>query len=250
MKNTAIKQLSILFLFTLIKLAAFTQSRMRPLEQLVNTQEPGWALVAEWIKGAKNKVEVLSCDSAKAKEALFHTQVTTRSPMGAIVYATGGLLVDEGWIRILGSGHPRLNRSLPEWNKGKTFQEYGEQPSFLLVADDAAGGFFALNGGGLGEDAGKMYYLSPDNLKWEPLNLSYSAFLQFCFSGDLGTFYKELRWKEWRSDVLKLGGDQVYNFFPYLWTKEGADVNKVSRKPVPVEEQYQFALSMQKQLVH
>jgi len=38
------------------------------------------------------------------KSALVAVQVTTRSPMGAIIYETGGILVDHGWIRILGSG--------------------------------------------------------------------------------------------------------------------------------------------------
>src|SRR5690606_12025169 len=107
---------------------------------------------------------VLPCDTLKAKEALYKTQVTTRSPMGAIIYSSGGLLVDGGWIRILGSGNIKLNRTIPDWNKGKSFKEFGEPPTFLLVADDAAGGFFAINGGGLGKDAGKVYYLSPDNM--------------------------------------------------------------------------------------
>ena len=81
-----------------------------------------------------------------------------------------------------------MPRSLPGWNKGKSFKKYGDRPGFLLVADDAMGGFFALNGGQLGKDAGKVYYLSPDNLEWEPLELTYTEFLQFCFHGDLAKF--------------------------------------------------------------
>lgn len=76
----------------------------------------------------------------------------------------------------------KLNRTLPDWNKGKSFNEFGERPPFLLIADDAVGGFFALNGGQLGKDPGKVYYLSPDNLQWESLNISYSDFLDFCFN--------------------------------------------------------------------
>lgn len=114
---------------------------MRPVNELINTKEPGWDLVKQWIDSAKNKVVVLPVDTAKAKEALYNTQVTTRSPMGAIVYGTGGILVDNGWIRILGSGNKLLPRSLPNWNKGKTYQEFGQAPPFLLIADDAIGGF-------------------------------------------------------------------------------------------------------------
>ena len=103
----------------LLALTAFAQNKMRSVEELINMTEPGWSLVQQWIDSAKNKVEVLSCDTAKAKDALYKTQVTTRSPMGAIIYSTGGLLIDNGWIRILGSGNEKLKRSIPDWNKGK-----------------------------------------------------------------------------------------------------------------------------------
>ena len=155
---------------------------MRPVDELINTTEPGWTLVQQWIDSAKNKVEILPCDPTKAKDALYKTQVTTRSPMGAIIYSTGGLLIDNSWVRILGSGSSKLNRTLPDWNKGKSFHEFGDRPPFLLIADDAVGGFFAINGGQFGKDAGKVYYLSPDNLEWEALDLSYTDFLIFCFN--------------------------------------------------------------------
>lgn len=236
------------FIISFLTLTSFAQNKMRPLEQLINKTEPGWILVQEWISNAKNRVEILPCDTLKAKEALYKMQVTTRSPMGAIIYSSGGLLVDGGWIRILGSGNTKLNRTIPDWNKGKSFKEFGEPPSFLLVADDAAGGFFAINGGGLGKDAGKVYYLSPDNMQWEPLELTYTEFLNFCFNGNLADFYKDLRWNEWKIEVAKLDGNLSYNFFPYLWTKEGKDINKVSKKSIPVEEQFGFILNMRKQL--
>ena len=237
-----------ILLASIIPFFVFAQNKMRPLNELINTSEPGWELVETWIKTATNKVEVLTVDSVKASTALFQTQVTTRSPMGAIVYSSGGLLIDNGWIRILGSGHSKLNRSLPEWNKGKTFNKYGEAPPFLLIADDAVGGFFALNAGGLGKDMGKIYYLTPDGLKWDALGISYSEFLDFCFNGDIEKFYKGLRWTNWKADVSKLDGNKVYNFYPYLWTKEGKDINKNSRKPVPVEEQYSLNMDFKTQL--
>ncbi|QNA46676.1 DUF2625 domain-containing protein [Lacibacter sediminis] len=221
---------------------------MKNVDELINKTEPGWTLVSEWISSAKNKVEILTCDSAKAKDALYKTQITTRSPMGAIIYSTGGLLIDNGWIRILGSGNSKLDRTLPDWNKGKTFNEYGEAPSFLLIADDAVGGFFAINGGELGKDLGKVYYLSPDNLNWKPLELTYTEFLLFCFNHDLNKYYEGLRWKNWQEDVSTLDGNKVYNFYPFLWTKEGKNIDKNSRKQIPVEEQYSFNIDMIKQL--
>ncbi len=114
---------------------------MRPIEELINENDSGWPFVAEWINSAKNKVEILTADKQKAKDALYKTQVTTRSPMGSIVFETGGILVDNGWIRILGSGSEKLKKSLPEWNIGKGFAKFGQPSSFLLVADNAIGTF-------------------------------------------------------------------------------------------------------------
>ncbi len=239
------------FLFlalTLYSLTLQSQAKMRSLEELINNTDPGWPVVQGWIDSARNKVEILPVDKVKANDALFKTQVTTRSPMGAIVYMTGGLLIDNGWIRILGSGNTRLNRTLPDWNKGKTLKDSVEASGFLLIADDAIGGFFMLNGGAFGQDVGKVYYFSPDNLEFEPLDLTYSDFLNFCFNNDLGKFYDGYRWKNWKDDVSKLPGDKVYNFVPPLWTKEGKNFDTNSKVVIPVEEQFGVNIYFRKQL--
>src|SRR6478752_1252509 len=101
------------FILTLLTLTILAQNKMRSVDELINKTEPGWGIVKQWIDTAKNQVAILPCDTAKAKDALYKTQVTTRSPMGAIIYSTGGLLIDNGWIRVLGSGNDKLNRNLP-----------------------------------------------------------------------------------------------------------------------------------------
>ena len=243
-----IKFFSTSIFFLLITLNALAQNNMRKLEELINTKDPGWPFVQQMIDSATNQLQILPADSSKANDALLKIQVTTRSPMGAIIYNTGGILVDHGWIRILGSGCTTINRSLPDWNKGKSIQEFGQIPAYLLIADDAAGGFFAINGGAFGKDMGKIYYLSPDRLVWEPLNLTYTDFLYFCFNNDLNEFYQNLRWTNWTKDVVKLDGDKVFNFYPFLWSKEGKDINKNSRKKIPVDEQFQFNIESRKRL--
>jgi hypothetical protein len=223
------------------------QKNMRSIEELINKEDPGWTLVKEWIDSARNKVEILPVDEAKAKDALYKLQITTRSPMGAIVYMTGGILVDDSWIRILGSGSEKLNRTLPDWNKGKAFTEFGVGAPFLLIADDAIGGFYLLNGGALGDDLGKVYYFSPDNLEYEPMDMTYTEFLLFCFGNDLDKYYEGYRWTDWRKEVSVLPGDKVFNFYPFLSSAEGKDINKNSRKIVPVEEQFDLNLQMREQ---
>lgn len=238
----------IIIIISLLQWTANGQSTMRSVDELIIESHPGWTFIKELIDSAKNVIEILPVDSIKSKDALYKTQVTTRSPMGAIIYKTGGILIDSGWIRILGSGCDKLNRSLPEWNKGKAFAEFGEAPTFLLIADDAIGGFFLLNGGGLGSDLGKVYYLAPDNLNFESLGISYSEFIYFCFNNDLSEFYNGFRWENWKSDLNKLKCDEVFSFFPYLWTQEGKDINKVTLKEVPIDEQYFLNLDFRKQL--
>jgi hypothetical protein len=210
---------------------------IRPLIDLVNTREPGMALVHEWAAAATNVVEILPCKSSTGEATLLALQTTTRSPMGAIAYETGGILIDHGWLRILGAGCPKLRRGLSSWNRiGK---EHAAAPSRLpgafLVADDAVGGFFALNGGGLVGSLGNVFYFAPDTLTWEDLELGYSEWLQWAFASDLTKFFENARWPGWQSEIADLRADQAISIYPYLFTA-GPSVAERSRKPVPVRE--------------
>jgi len=213
----------------------------RPLSMLIDTIDSGWEDVLEWKKSAVNKVEILPKEKLRADSELYYTQVTTRSPMGAIIYESGGILVDGGWIRILGSGHNKLDRTIMEWNKNKSYTEFGTPLSFLLIADDVLGGFFAINSGGIDSlNIGKVYYFAPETWEWSNLNMTYSEFIIFCFSGDLNTFYEGFRWINWEIDISNLNGNQGIFCFPYLTTVEGQDINKVQRNPVPIQELWDF----------
>jgi hypothetical protein len=207
---------------------------VRPLAELIDTAEPALPLVRQWLAEAKRPYELLSPSDAR-EGVLFDLQVTTRSPMGAIAYETGGVLVDHGWLRILGAGNSKLPRNLAEWNRGRS-------SGYLLVADDAVGGFFAINGGSLGDDTGSMYYWAPDTLRWEALGLGYTDFVPWALGDKMSAFYRDLRWKNWESDVEMAGGNQCFTFYPFLWTKEGS-VESSSRELVGVSEQY--ALNVQ-----
>jgi hypothetical protein len=157
-------------------------------------------------------------------------------------YAGDGPLPDgrhHGWVRVLGSGHPRLPRSLMGWNQGRTFQQAGDQPGFLLVADDVLGGFYAINGGALGpESPGDVYYFAPDTLRWESLERNYSNFLLFCLCGDLEKFYQPYRWPGWQHEIERLPGDRAISVWPFLFTAEGKDITRCSRRAVPIGELY------------
>ena len=64
----------------------------------------------------------------------------------------------------------------------------------------------------------------------------------------MNDFYEGLRWKGWEKDIAVLNPDYSYNFFPFLWTKEGKDINKITKKVIPVEEVYNFNMEMKNTL--
>jgi hypothetical protein len=212
---------------------------MRSLSELVNTEDPGIEKIREWIRSAVNDC-VLLPPSAEREQVLLQTQVTMRSTMGAIAYETGGVMIDGGWLRLLGSGHPTLNRTLPGWNQKRS-------SGFYLVADDAVGGFFAINGGALGEDIRNMYYWAPDSLDWEPLKLGFTEFFVWALSERLAQFYEPLRWASWREEAATLSGDRCFGFYPFLWTKEGS-VTTSRREPIRVQEAYDMKVDLLQQL--
>lgn len=206
---------------------------MRALDELFDPAQGGRRLVDEWRAAATNTIELLPCSADDGARCLHALQVTTRSPMGAIAHGTGGLLVDGGWVRVLGAGCPRLGRSLASWNATGTDRE--RLPGALLVADDAVGGFFALDGGRFGARPGSVHYFAPDSLRWEDLDASYSDWLQWLCTGDLARFYAASRWATWRADVAALDGDRGTLVYPFPCA-DGPPLDERSRSAVPIQE--------------
>ena len=211
----------------------------RLLKELINIEDPGWPLVQEWIANARNQVEVLAGDRVHGEEVLLYLQVTTRSPMGAIALETGGMLIDHGWLRFLGSGNARMRGDLQSWN---THEDHLK--GSLVVAHDAVGGFFALNGGAFAGKPGEAFYFAPDTLRWEPTHKSYSDLLTWAFSGDLEKFYRNQRWPGWENDLVTLTGDQGMSIYPFLFTREGGSIAERSRRPVPIDELWRLHLDL------
>ena len=211
---------------------------MRSLEELTNTDDPAIDLIRQWVEDAENDCEILP-PSDDRDRVLLATQVTTHSTLGSLAYETGGILIDSGWLRFLGSGHSKLNRNLADWNEGRSH-------GFYLVADDAVGGFFAVNGGAFGEQR-DVFYWAPDNLEWESLGLGFTQFFQWALTSSLADFYQDLRWPTWLEDVAELPGDRCFNFYPFLWTNEGS-VEGSDRRPVPVAEAFDLKVDLVRQL--
>lgn len=220
---------------------------MRTIEGLIDREQPGWPLVRSWIDGATNGIEILPVDRPQAVAALLALQITTRSTLGAVVYETGGLLVDNGWIRVLGGGGPRMNGSLAGWNGLGPYPLLRVVPGLYVVAHDAAGGVFALDGGALGPGRNAVFYLAPDTLRWMEIHRGYSYFLEWLCTGDLSGFSARVRWEGWEADVAAAGPDRGFAANPPRWTLEGKYPKRsdLSSVPMPSLFQLQFELGRQ-----
>ena len=123
------KQLLLLLLLCNVVFCSFSQQRRGPkiltVDELVNYADPGWKAIRKGIDTAINKVEIMPVDTMQARENIYQMQISTKSPLGSIVYTTGGLIFEGGWIRFFGSGSNRLTRSIATWNKGKTYDKVG-----------------------------------------------------------------------------------------------------------------------------
>ena len=89
---------------------------MRDLQELLEIAEPAWPLVQTWVSQATNGVRVLRSSREAGQRTLLVLQVTSRSPMGAIALETGGVLVADGWVRVLGAPGDGIKEGLVEWN--------------------------------------------------------------------------------------------------------------------------------------
>lgn len=205
---------------------------MKSFEELYSEEDSAILEIKKWQSASDRTITFLPAAYEEAKKQLVDLQVSTRSTLGAVVYETGGILINHGWLRILGSGHSDLPRSIPSWN-----QQCGMNQA-LLVADDVIGGFFAINGGMFLGSLGGIWYFAPDSLEWEDLEIGYTDFLHWAMTGDIHTFYSPFFWKDWEQDVSSLKGDEMLSIYPFLWSKEARELTMegCSKKPVPALE--------------
>lgn len=219
---------------------------MKPLKELVFEDESAIVTIKQWIYKSDNRngAVLLPALKEQGEKELFRLQVTTKSALGAVAYSTGGILLQHGWLRVLGSGHPHLARSVTSWTDDCKLD------NALLVADDVIGGFFALNGGCFDGGEGEIFYLAPDTLDWECLGIRYADFLNWCCTGDLSGFYEPCRWRRWETLIPRLDGNQGISVYPYLWTSEAKKrgIERCSKKAVPMEELWGLALYFRERL--
>jgi hypothetical protein len=192
---------------------------------LWHTPGVSWEEVSAAIIAAECSIAVLPRNAAHAANCLSGLGISDQSWLGAVVAHTGGLLLDDGWLRVLGSGAPSLPDILAAADR---------KSAYLPVGHDVLGGQFVWTPNESGRPT--VHYFGPDALEWHDLELGYAEWLGAMLGGALDGFYETLRWPGWAEEVAACRPDQGIHTFPPPWSKEGKDLASVSRRVVPIAE--------------
>ncbi|NNH74719.1 DUF2625 family protein [Nocardia uniformis] len=209
--------------------------KVRLFHELAEVDDKAWPDLQDDIATATVSVDILPVEPARARQTLVHLQVTARSTLGALVLHTGGVMIDHGWLRLLGGGHVEL----PDV---ATMSQVGDPgadapPPFLIVAIDVLGGQFAINGGGLPADLGDVCFLESGSPQWESTGIGHSGFVMWVLNGGLDDFYSDRRWPGWATEVQALSPAQGLSIYPPIWSSEGgSDIAAASRSVCPLTE--------------
>jgi len=149
---------------------------MRPLAELMAVDDPAWPQLEADLRG-NPQIVILPVTQDAGQDCLYRLQVTARSYLGALAPHTGGLLVDHGWLRVLGVGH---EGGLPSLAHANLAPASAQSPTTLLVGHDVLGGRFDVNGpdpaaAGRPGRPGDVCYRAADTLHWECLDLGHAA---------------------------------------------------------------------------
>jgi hypothetical protein len=192
-------------------------------------------VIQGWAQESTRKIEFLPVGLGHGDDAIEALQISARSPLGAVAFSTGGILVDDGWLRVLGAGSARLARTIAGWNGLPCDPGDAYLPGAMFVADDVLGGMFAVDVGALGAAArGNVCYFDPRSLTWHDTQLGYGDWLRTMM---VGTFahYDEARWPGWEADTRSLPGTHAFALEPKPWVA-GAPLAERGRHAITMRE--------------
>ncbi len=144
----------------------------------------------------------------------------------ATVANAGALIVDHGWLRVLGCGAAGLPDVV-----AASKQETGR----VTIGFDVLGGQFAWTATQPGSPP-TVHYYGPDDLEWLDMEQGYTDWLHAMLSGSMTRFYETLRWPAWEDEVTATAPDQGISAYPPPWSGEGRHLATVSRMPIPLAQ--------------
>lgn len=210
---------------------------VRPASELASVEDPAWPELAAKFARTEN-ARVIPISRQAGLKVLNRLQVTARSSLGALALNCGGVILDHGWLRILGGGGEGL-WSVADANQLEEPVPGRPSPGSLVVALDVLGGIFAINGGDLPFAAAEIGYWAPDALAWEATGIGHSAFVAWAPAG-VGEFYAGYRWPAWQDEIKAVPLDQGLSIYPPLFTEEGQDIATARRRAISFRELVAF----------
>ncbi|NNG18072.1 DUF2625 family protein [Naumannella sp. ID2617S] len=181
---------------------------------------------------AGGDVLVMGATDTSASASLHSQGITPDSAIGAFAQHCGAVLVDGGWLRLLGAGVP----GLPGLHRAN--QSPAESPTApFVVAVDVLAGVFAVNGGSIPDAApGHVCHWAPDTLAWRDLGLTHTEWAAWVATDGVDDFYTRVRWPGWRQTLSRVRLDQGAHLHPPPFTPEGRDRGRVSVAVIPFIE--------------
>jgi uncharacterized protein DUF2625 len=159
--------------------------------------------------------------------------VSAASALGALALNCGGMLIDRGWLRMLGAGCTGLP-DLATAN-GLDDSEVAVAPGVLTVAYDV----LAAAASQLMVETCRQRPVrsrtegAADTLDWTPIGGGHSTFVQWALGGGLADFYQHLRWPGWQGEVSRLTPDFGIAVYPPLFSVEGREPSYQIRQVPP-----------------
>jgi hypothetical protein len=198
--------------------------------------DSAWGQFSSWISQAGARVRVLPVEPHRGEPIARALGVSARSSLWAMATNVGALVIDDGWVRVLGGGTAGQRADLADWNGLSDAPTFARSVGFFVVGYDVMGGVFALDGGALsgGPGNGQVFYFAPDSLAWEPMEMGYTPWLQWLLLDRerVDGWFESQRWPGWRDEVRDLSLDTAVSAFPFAWTEEGKDPSRVHREPI------------------
>lgn len=168
---------------------------------------------------------------------------------------TGGLIVDDGWLRVYGEDDGPELPSVGRVNRFPAAADPAWQPrTGLVVGHDVLGGVFAVNGAdpasaGRPGAPEELTYFAPDTLRWDALGVDHAGGQSWLLTDGVAAFYAELRWPGWRAETAALSLADGIAVYPFLWSQEAqADLAATTRSAVPMRELLEAAADAARQL--
>lgn len=141
------------------------------------------------------------------EDALEAAGLAAGSLLATLLKLSNGMILDGGWIRILGLTDRACGRSLASWNRGAGWQEaWGEGVrGKLCFADDPLGNQYAINIGEDGRGNWQVFLGSVEDRSWRSLDCTFGQWLEQVFAGKHPEWYDPDHYPAWRRGAEELG---------------------------------------------